>query len=226
MVRSRRLPFVPYIPRLREEKRRGRYITDDAAKRLREALPGYAAEVFGLALVLPNRRGQLSRTLRRFVDLGRGVIEWPAIECKADEPHTVPLVGEALALVKAAMERAVPWCPYLFHGPDCRPGQAPSKRYGCIGDFRKAWAEACRTAGLPVGRKAGGYVFHHTRNTAATNLRANGLSEGDCMVLGGWKTRAVFDWYNLGDVEALRERLAAANAGGRKVVPMRRAGGD
>jgi len=46
------------------------------------------------------------------------------------------------------------------------------------------------------------------------------------MALGGWKTRAVFDWYNLGDVEALRERLVAANAVSRKVVPLRRAGGD
>ena len=115
----------------------------------------------------------------------------------------------------------MPHCPYLFHGPDCRPGHTASKRYGCVGDFKKAWAAACKAAGLPIGRKAGGYVFHHTRNTAATNLRANGLDEGDCMALGGWKTRAVFDWYNLGDVEALRERLAAANAAGRKVVPLK-----
>jgi hypothetical protein len=46
------------------------------------------------------------------------------------------------------------------------------------------------------------------------------------MALGGWKTRAVFGWYNLGDVEALRERLAAANTKTRTVVPLRRASGD
>ena len=118
----------------------------------------------------------------------------------------------------------MPWCPFLFHGPDCRPGHTPSKVYGCVGTFHKAWATACEAAGFPVGRKAGGYVFHHTRNTAATNLRAAGLSEADCMAVGGWKTRAVFDWYNLGDVEALRERLAAAQSVGRKVVPLRRQG--
>ncbi len=55
-------------------------------------------------------------------------------------------------------------------------------------------------------------------------VRAAGLSEADCMAVGGWKTRAVFDWYNLGDVEALRERLAAAQSVGRKVVPLRRQG--
>jgi hypothetical protein len=222
LLRARRLPFVPDIPRLREPKRRGRYITPTDAEALRQYLPAYAATVFMLALVLATRRGQLSRTLRRYVDRDRRVIEWPPAECKADEPHTVPLVGDALKLVDQALAAAVPWCPFLLHGPDCRPGHRPSRRYGCVGDFKKAWATACRLAGLPVGRKAGGFVFHHTRNTAATNLRAGGLSEGDCMAIGGWKTRAVFDWYNLGDVEALRERLAAAQGATRTVVPLRR----
>src|SRR5262249_48260834 len=90
MVRSRRLPFVPDVPRLKEEKRRGRFITEADAKLIRENLPDYAREVFDVALVLPNRRGQLSRTLRRYVDLDRAVIEWPPAECKADEPHVVP----------------------------------------------------------------------------------------------------------------------------------------
>jgi hypothetical protein len=222
LLRARRLPFVPYIPRLVEEKRRGRYITATDREAIRTHLPAYARDVFSLALLLPNRRGQLSRTLRRYVDLDRGVIEWPAAECKADESHTVPLEGEALAVVERAMGAAVPHCAYLFHGPDCAPGRRPSKRYGCVGDFKKAWASACKAAGLPVGRKAGGYVFHHSRNTAATDLRAAGLSEGDCMALGGWKSRAVFDWYNLGDVEALRDRLAAAREQRGKVVALRK----
>ena len=128
MVRARKLPFVPYVPRLKEEKNRGRYIAPKDASAISEHLPEYARDVFRLALVLPNRRGQLSRTLRRFVDLDRGVIEWPAAECKADEPHTVPLVSEAHAIVERAMERAVPHCPFLFHGPNCRPGRTPSRR--------------------------------------------------------------------------------------------------
>jgi len=45
------------------------------------------------------------------------------------------------------------------------------------------------------------------------------------MVLGGWKTRSVFDHYNLGDTEALRERLATAREQRGRVVALRRAGG-
>ena len=44
------------------------------------------------------------------------------------------------------------------------------------------------------------------------------------MKIGGWKTREVSGRYNLGDVEALRERLAASRGRRGKVVPLRRQG--
>src|SRR5262249_44679085 len=216
-----RLHFVPYIPRLREEKHRGLYITPSDADAIGKHSPEYVREPFRFALLMPNRRGQLSRTLRRYVDLHRALITCPPTECKADEPHTVPLDGEAFAIIERAMGDARTWCPYLFHGPRCAPGRTHSKRWGCLGDIRTAWAKACEAAGLPVGRKAGGFTFHMTRNTSATDLRAGGMAESDCMALGGWKTRAVFDWYNLGDVEALRERLAASRGRRGRVVPLK-----
>jgi integrase len=106
----------------------------------------------------------------------------------------VPLEGEA----------------YLFHGRYCAPGRTPSKSDGCVGDCKKAWATACRTAGFPVGRKAGGFVFHNTRNTAATNLRAGGMDEADAMKITGHTTSQVFRRYDIGDVDALRDRLTHA----------------
>jgi len=149
------------------------------------------------------------------------LIAWPPEECKHEEPHTVPLDAEAFAIVERAMDAAVPWCPFLFHGPDCKPGHKPSSDYGCVGDFKKAFRTAVEAAGLPYGRKAGGVVFHCTRSTAATDLRAGGMSESDCMAVGGWRTRSVFDRYNLGDVEALRERLTTARGRRGQVVPLR-----
>jgi integrase len=67
---------------------------------------------------------------------------------------------------------------------------------------------ACKAGGFPVGRKAGGFTFHHTRNTAATNLRTGGMDEADAMKITGHQTAHVFRHYDLGNVEALRERLA------------------
>jgi integrase len=146
----------------------------------------------------------------------------------SQEAHVVLLEGNGLAVVERQVADARPWCPFLFHSPDCKPGHMPSMRYGCVGDFKKAWRAACERAGLPVGRKAGGYVFHHTRNTAATNLWGGGMDEDDAMKITGHLTHAVFDRYNLGDVEKLRERLAASRGyvrkltTARKIVPLHR----
>ena len=204
--------MVPYVPRLKEDGRRGRYITPVDAERLRQHLPAHLCDVFVFAYDHGTRKGQLVRTLRRYVDLERGVISWPPTECKHKEAHTVPLEGDGLALVERLMTRPPLHCPYLFHGPHCAAGAKVSKEYGCVGDFKRAWATACRKAGLAAGRKGGGYTFHHTRNTAATNLRAGGMDEGDAMKVTGHQTAHVFRHYDLGDVAALRARLSAARA--------------
>jgi integrase len=204
-----RVQHVPYIPRLKAQSPRGQRITSSEADAIVERLPLYLRDPFRFAIATGIRRGQLSRTLRRYVDLDGECITWPGSETKSDEEHAVPLVGDSLDVVQRAMASAVPWCPYLFHGPRCVPGRKrkhadESPRWGCVGDFKNAWSKALDAAG--VGHRR----FHDARVTFATESRASGLSEGDCMVLGGWKTRAVFERYNLGDVDALRARLAAA----------------
>jgi integrase len=208
--RARKIHVVPYIPRLEEHSPRGRYIPPADAGTLLGHLPVYVRDFFAVAYDYGIRKGQLARTQRRYVDLEREVIEWPPAECKHKETHVVPFEGDGLAIIAQLMASPPLWCPYLFHGPRCAPGQVPSKRYGCLGDFKKSWAAACKSAGLPVGRKAGGYVFHHTRNTAATNLRAGGMDEADAMKITGHQTSHVFRHYDLGNVDVLRDRLAQA----------------
>ena len=83
--------------------------------------------------------------------------------------------------------------------------------------------------GLTYGRKQGGFIYHSTRNSAATNLRASGINEADAMKVLGHKTPSIFRRYNLGDTEALRARLTRANAWvkglprSRPIVPLRSA---
>src|SRR5439155_25581894 len=102
-------------------------------------LPAYLQDFFTVAYEYGTRKGQLARTLRRYVSLGRGVIEWPPSECKHQEGHVVPLEGEVLAIIERLTARPPLHCPYVFHGPRCAPGAKPSEVYGCIGDFKKAW---------------------------------------------------------------------------------------
>jgi integrase len=214
--RSGKLPRQLYVPRLEEHAARGVYIGEKDAATIAKHLPDYAREPFDFALLYGIRKGQLARTLRRFVDVDRALIEWPPNECKAREPHTLPLDAAGLAIVKRAMTAAVPWCPYLFHGRDCSPARVrpKSNRYGCLGNLRIAFRKACEAAGLAVGRKAGGLVWHCTRNTAATDLAAAGCTIEDIMRVGGWRTADVARRYDLGNLDALRARIAAARSRG------------
>src|SRR5262249_22745524 len=176
---------APFIPTLDERSPRGRYLAPGDLDAIASHLPARLIPFARVAYALGTRKGQLARTRRDWIDLVRGVVTWPASETKAREAHTVPLDEVCSTLVREVMRDDRPWCPYLFHGPRCRPGVKPSRRYGCLGDFRKAWRTALKRAGLPVGRKSGGFVFHNTRHSAVSNLVAAGLSESDAMKVTG-----------------------------------------
>jgi integrase len=224
------LHVVPYIPRLKEQSPLGRYITtgdrDAIATALAAQHPDYA-RAFLFSYAYGIRKGQVARTPRKAVDLERAVIAWAPEDPKNGEPHVLPLDPEGQALVMDLLADPRSWCAYLFHGPDCAPGRAPSKRYACLGDFKKAFRVACKRAGVLYGRKAAGITYHCTRNTGATNLRAGGIDEADAMKVLGHKTPSIFRRYNLGDTETLRDRLARATAWVRSlptrrpVVPLR-----
>jgi integrase len=212
-VRRGDLAGRPYVPRLVHHAERGKYIPPSERVILAEHLPDYVAPFLEFASLYGIRRGQLSITEKTWVDLERGTITWPPTATKPRELHSIPIEGTGRAIVERLLADGEkrPWCKYLFHGKRCAPGRRGVRRYGCIGDFKKAWNAACKAAGLPVGRKAGGFVFHHTRNTAVTDMLASGvLSTADAMAISNHKTESMVKHYNLGNIEGLRERLAAA----------------
>src|SRR5439155_22136425 len=53
--------------------------------------------------------------------------------------------------------------------------------------------------------------------TAATDLAVAGCTIEDVMAVGGWQTAAVARRYNLGNLDALRGRIAAARGRGTVV---------
>ena len=70
-----------------------------------------------------------------------------------------------------------------------------------IGDFRKVWQRATKAAGCE------GKLVHDLRRSTASDARRNGVSEGEIMKLSGWKTRAMFDRYNIIDQTDLRRAV-------------------
>jgi integrase len=144
-----------------------------------------------------KRKGQMSRTTWTHYDAAAAEFTWSADEVKGRRPEVLPLAGRALELIRALHANRRLHCRYVFHGPRCAPGVAPSTRYGCVGEFKRAWATACRKAGVPAGRKAGGYIFHNTRHTAVTNLVNAGVPAHEVMAVSGHRTRSVLDRYSL-----------------------------
>ncbi len=70
-----------------------------------------------------------------------------------------------------------------------------------VRDFRKAWRNLCSAAGVP------GLLFHDMRRTAARNFRRAGVAEGVIMRVGGWRTRSVFERYNIASQADISDAL-------------------
>ena len=71
-----------------------------------------------------------------------------------------------------------------------------------VSDFRGAWQGACKRAGLA------GHIPHEFRRTFAREMRQAGVSEGEIMKLAGWRTRSMFDRYNIIDDRDLAAAVA------------------
>ncbi len=157
------------------------------------------------------------------MDIDARMILLPGPESKNGQSRKFPLEGELWEIIERRWnERSckkpdgtVGLSLYVFH----RKGQP-------IGDFRKAWATACKAAGLE--RK----LFHDFRRSAARNMRRADVPEKVCMELLGHRTTSMFHRYNITDERDLREAVLKTQQylktapSERIVVPFQKASGE
>lgn len=148
---------------------------------------------------------------RRQLDLEAGTLRIDPGVTKGGEGRLVYLTPEITALLAAQVERVRALerqreqiIPSLFpHLTGRRAGQR-------LGDFRKAWATACRKVGVP------GMLRHDFRRTAVRNMVNLGIPERVAMTVTGHRTRAVFDRYHIvspGDLQEAARKLAGKVSG-------------
>ena len=161
------------------------------------------------------RRGEILRMQWSQVDPFRHVVRLNPGETKSGEGRILPRGSElftVMAFQKEAHDQCWPQCPWVFN------------RYGkMIKDFRGTGEEASKRAAsrekspvpsLWVGERPA-KLFHDLRRTGARNLVRAGVPERVVMQIGGWKTRCVFDRYNIVSerdlVETAGEKRTLAN---------------
>lgn len=148
---------------------------------------------------------------RRHLDLGAGTLRLDPGMTKNGEGRVVYLTPVLKTLLTAQVERVealqkrlgriIPW---LFPHLD---GVHAGKR---MQDFRKAWATACRKAGVP------GRLRHDFRRTAVRNMERQGVPRSVATKLTGHKTENVYRRYaivNDADLKAAALRLDGDNHG-------------
>src|SRR5262249_35648796 len=207
-----RLDFTDVF--LREKSPRGRYLTGDAFESIHKHLSTTELrDFFEFAYLCGTRKQQLARTTWAHLHAERGVAPGQPTATKQPEPHVLPLAGRPLDIIKSRYEHGRrPHCPHVFHGPRCAPGVEPSKEYGCIGDFKRAWETACEKAGFPIGRKNGGYVFHNTRHSAVTNLVNARTAAHEANAFSGHRTLSVIHRFSIRVEEQTRAALRRTTA--------------
>jgi integrase len=139
-----------------------------------------------------------------------------AEHCKTRKAETMPLEGELAAIIERRRAAQIiedengtnRLAEFVFH----RDGLP-------VGDFRKAWATACKLANVDQR------LFHDLRRTASRNMIAAGVPQAVTMKITGHRTDSMFRRYAIADEEQKREALAKteqylATTAERKVVAM------
>jgi integrase len=214
-IRSKQFSVAPFIPRLSEigNERQGFFETADF-EAVMAHLPEYLRDFARFGFHTGWRKGSIASL--RWADVGEDVIYLRAENSKTRKPETMPLEGELLDIIKRRRTATVlegedgsrRFAEFVFH----RNGQP-------IGDIRKAWATACKVAGVDHR------LFHDLRRTASRNMIAAGVPQAVAMKITGHRTDSMFRRYAIVNEDQKREALAKvqehlATAASRKVVTM------
>jgi integrase len=207
-----KLARLPLIRKLKEAAPRQGFFEPEQYEAVRRHLPADLQTAIAIEYAYGWRnKSEVLSLERRHLDLGAGTLRLDPGMTKNGEGRVCYLTGElkaSLAVqverVKALEKRLGRIIPFLF--PHLKGRHAGQR----IQDFRKAWATACRKAGVP------GRLRHDFRRTAVRNMERQGVPRSVATKLTGHKTEAVYRRYAIvsdADLKAAALRLDGYNSG-------------
>jgi len=224
--RAEKVARVPFIEMLKEDNVRTGYLEDFKYEALREAIPSYLKGFLTFGYLTGWRKEEVAGlTWDRVVLKGR-TVSLEARQTKNKEARNMYMEDDLLSLMFEQWASKEGACPYVFH----REGKR-------IKDFRGAWNDACRGAGIGYGYKASkkyakeweekgfttGPIYHDLRRTAVREMDRAGVSRKVAMMRTGHKTESVYNRYNIGteaDLKNAAQQLEAYRNGSENNAEM------
>jgi integrase len=185
-------------PRIRKLSEKGNerqgFFSESEIRSVIENLPADLRDFTLFGWLTGMRKGEIASLA--WEDVDGDVIRLRAENAKTGEARMIPLEGELGELIerrRGAREIEIDKVPMIasliFH----RAGDP-------VGDIRKAWATACKKAGI---RR----LFHDLRRSACRNMIAAGVAQSIAMKVSGHKTDSMFRRYAIAAETDLRSAL-------------------
>ena len=216
-AQPRKVISLPKFPHLKEDNVRLGFVEPHEYDKMAAA----ATELWLRAIIETFftygwRKSEVVRMRVSQVDFKANVIRLEVGTTKNGEGREVPMTVAVRTLLTECAHNKKP-DDALFTRANGKP----------VRDFRTSWRNlciaagtgwmVCRLCGKPATKKCEacgccdlkytGQIVHDMRRSAARNLRRADVTEGVIMKIGGWKTRSVFDRYNIADQRDKREAM-------------------
>jgi integrase len=186
------------------------FVERDSLDSILRHLPEHLRPIALTGFLTGWRRGEILSRQWRHVDLKSGWLRLEGADSKNGAGREFPINAlpelhtlldtqrERVSAIERTTGQIIPW---VFTGPNGSP----------IIDFRKAWRNACRRAGVP------GRLFHDLRRSAVRGLERAGVARSVAMAITGHRTESVYRRYAIVDAAALQEGVAKlANSEARR----------
>ena len=191
-----RISRLPYLPMLKEDNARQGFFERGEFEAVVSHLREPVASIARFAYLTGWRKGEITSLRWDTVDRAAGEVRLRT--SKSGHGRVLPLDGELAELIEqqwTAREYTTPdkvtrLSEFVFH----KKGQP-------VTDFRKAWATACRKAGVP------GKLFHDLRRTAVRDMVRAGVPQSVAMTISGHRTVSVFLRYNITSGDDMRAAI-------------------